>query len=248
MQEYYIRDPETEESRGPFNVEQLHSLAENGHVTLETLIYDTEAESWDILQNKEDLRAAVFPERKRLMVKPKKEFVSLNVTEKELPPITVDSLLAAAEGNTEETRHKKKDTVWREKAAVVGMYIAAVSLLLSGVALLWLQRGLFLDFDVMALVLAPLVILGLLDLGVSFILFLQSSAVYPFIRFRTMLGAGFLLFFFWAAEVPLLGLAAAAGAFGVYGLTLFLKMAPFLISAVLALGGMGALLVLALGL
>lgn len=247
MQEYYIRNPDSEESRGPFTVEQLHSLGETGHVTLETYVYNVESEQWEVLESNEELRAAVFPERKRLTVKPKAEFKSLNSTEHELPPITVDDLLLAAEGNTEETRHKKKENVWREKAAVLAMYLAGTAFVLSAVGLFLAQRDLFSDFEAGKVFTHPLILVGLFDLGLALILFLQTTAVYPLIRFRTMLGAGFALFFFWAVGHPLLGVAAAVGSLGIYGLTLFLNKAPFLTSSAFAIFGMGGFIFLALG-
>jgi len=36
-QEFYVRNESETEARGPFNLEQLLSLAENGQVTAETL-------------------------------------------------------------------------------------------------------------------------------------------------------------------------------------------------------------------
>lgn len=247
MQEYYIRNPDSEESRGPFTVEQLHSLGETGHVTLETLIYNHETEAWELLEHNEELRPYIFPEKKRLTMKPKGEFDSLNKGEAELPPITIDDLLAAAEGNTEETRHKKKESVWRERAAVAAMHVSGVVLALSAFGLLWLKRDIVFAFDIGAMLVSPLVIFALLDLGVALLLFLQTTAVYPFIRFRAMAGAGFFLFFFWAVEEPLVGLMAAIGGLGLYGLTLFLNMLPFLISAALAVLGMVGFLLLVFG-
>lgn len=247
MQEYYIRNPDSEESRGPFTVEQLASLGETGHISLETYIYNPEIEQWEVLESNAQLREAVFPEKQRLTVRPKATFESLNKGEGDLAPITVNDLLLAAEGLTDETKHKKQEGVWREKAAGLAMYVSGAALALSGFALILLQKELLTEFDVMALVTSPLVLIALLDLGVALLLFLQTTAVYPLIRFRSMLGAGFFLLFFWAVGEPLLGIAAAAGALGVYGLTLFLSMTPFLISSALAILGMLGLLILAVG-
>ncbi len=247
MQEYYIRNPDVDESRGPFTLEQLTSLAETGNITVETLIYDPASESWEVIEHHETLRPKIFPERKRLTFREKGEFESLNSGEAELPAITIDDLLAAAEGTSEETKHRKKEGIWKEKAAVLAMLLAAIAFVLSAIGHIWVQRAALIEFDIAGILRSPLIIFGLVDLGLALILFLQSTAVYPFVRFRTMLGAGFALFYFWAAGYPLLGVATAIGALGIYGLTLFLKMAPFLISAALALLGMGALAVMAFG-
>lgn len=247
MQEYYIRNADSDESRGPFTVEQLSSLAETGNITLESLVYDPATESWEVLEHHEGLRPQVFPERKRLTFREKPDFESINSGEHELAPITVDSLLAAAEGVTEETRHKKKGTVWKEKAAIWAMYISAISFVLSAIGSFWIRREVLSAFDMMAIATSPLIVLGIVDLCLALILFLQSAAVYPFVRFRAVAGAGFCLFFFWAVGYPLIGVAAAVGCAGIYALTIVLKMAPFIICGLLALLGMAAYAVLALG-
>lgn len=247
MQEYYIRNPDSEDSRGPFTVDQLASLGETGHVTLETYVYNHDSEEWELLEHNDELRNAVFPEKKRLIMKPKAEFNSLNKGEQEIAPIEINDLLAAAEGNTEETRHRKKEGVWKEKAAVGAMYVLGLSLVLSAIGILWLYREPVFAFDIQRMLSTPLIVVALLDLGVALLLFLQTTAVYPFIRFRAMAGAGFSLFFFWAAGEPLLGVTATLGALGLYGLTLFLNMVPFLVSTGLAVLGMLMFLILSFG-
>jgi hypothetical protein len=247
MQEYYIRNPDSDESRGPFTVDQLMSLGETGHITLETYVYNHDTEEWELLEHNPELRASIFPEKKRLTIKAKSEFESLNKGELDIPAITINDLLAAAEGNTEETKHRKKDGIWREKAAGAAMYISGFVLLISAIGLIWLQREAVFAFDLAAMSRSPLAIFAALDLGVALMLFLQSSSVYPFIRFRSMAGAGFFLFFFWAAGHPLIGVLAALASLGLFGLTLFIEKVPFLVSAGIAVLGMIGFLVLAFG-
>ncbi len=45
-EEYYIRAPDSEDARGPFNMEKLSSLVEIDQVDKETLYYDDEKEEW----------------------------------------------------------------------------------------------------------------------------------------------------------------------------------------------------------
>jgi hypothetical protein len=248
MQEYYIRNPDSDESRGPFTVDQLMSLGETGHITLETYIYNHDTEEWELLEHSPELKAAIFPEKKRLTMKAKGEFESLNKGELDIPPITINDLLAAAEGNTEETKHRKKEGVWREKAVGAAMYLSGLVLLISAIGLIWLQREAVFAFDLERMIASPLVIFAVLDLAVALLLFLQSSSVYPFIRFRSMAGAGFFLFFFWAVGHPLIGVLAALGSLGLFCLTIFVEKVPFLTSAGIAALGMLGFLILAFGL
>jgi|SRR5690625_1237886 len=249
MQEYYIRNPESDESRGPFSIEQLTSLGETGHITLETYIYNPEEEEWQVIEQNEELRASIFPERKRLTTRERGEddFESLKEEESQLPPVTIDELLAAAEGTTEETKEKKREAIWLGKAAVWAMYLNGTAFTLSGIGLLLSQRHIFSDFSFGAVSTNPLVITGIFDLCLALILFLQTTAVYPLIRFRTMLGAGFSLFYFWAVGYPLIGLVVTIGSLGIYGLTLFLDRIPFFTSAALAIFGMLGFIFLTLG-
>lgn len=249
MQEYYIRNPDSDESRGPFTIEQLTSLGETGHITLETYIYNPEEEEWQVLEENEELRASVFPERRRLTTRERgdDDFESLKEEESKLPPVTIDDLLAAAEGTTEETKEKKRETIWLGKAAVLAMYLNGTAFLMSAIGLFLSQRFIFSDFSFAAVSKNPLVIVGAFDLCLSLILFLQTTAVYPLIRFRTMLGSGFALFYFWAVGFPLIGIVVLIGSLGIYGLTLFLDRVRFFTSAALAIVGMAAFIFLTLG-
>ncbi len=238
MQEYYIRTSDSDETRGPFTHDQLASLGEMGHLGLDALIYNPETEAWEVLETNQALREIVFPEKKRLTVKAREDFQSINKNEDELPAVTINDLLAAAEGLTEDTRHRKKVNAWKEKAAVAAMFILGTSLLFSAIGLIWLSRDIVFAFDVGRMITSPLVIIAFIDLAVGMLMFLQSPNAYPFLRFRAALGCGFFIFFFWAVGEPGLLLTSAVGALGIYGLTLFLQQAPFIILSAMALLGM----------
>ena len=70
-QEYYIREASENEARGPFNLEQLISLAETGQVTVETLWYDAALEDWTAIGATEELKTSLFPEKRKLRMKVK---------------------------------------------------------------------------------------------------------------------------------------------------------------------------------
>ena len=59
--EYYIRKPDQETARGPYNIEKLQSLAEAGQVDTETLYYDENLETWAAIASNEELRHEIFP-------------------------------------------------------------------------------------------------------------------------------------------------------------------------------------------
>ena len=85
-QEYYIRQPDSDEPRGPFTVDKLSSLAEADQVDRDTLYYAEEEEEWVSIRSNEDLLREVFPEKKKLSLKPKAEedMNLLNAAEEEI--------------------------------------------------------------------------------------------------------------------------------------------------------------------
>src|SRR5208337_1137522 len=104
-QEFYIREASENEARGPFNLEQLVSLAETGQVTAETLWYDPLVEDWAPIGVSEELKNALFPEKRRLRMKAR-EPIPENRPSESLAPITVQDMLAGAEGKTADTKDK----------------------------------------------------------------------------------------------------------------------------------------------
>lgn len=237
--EYYIRQKDVEDSRGPFSTNQLSSLAEAGQIDDETLIYDVEKETWSELSEMPQLKAELFPERKKLNLKPKENVARLNLEDDNAPPITVDEMLAQAEGRTKDTKHKRNLDEQREFLAYVAMHVAAVIFLISGIGLVAQDAGILFSFDISAMIVNPLVLIGAIDLVIALILFLRTTAVYPFIRFRAALGVGFFALLYFSYGEPTLLVAAVAGSVGLYFCTITVALAPLVIISILGLGGMG---------
>lgn len=237
-QEFYIRTASETEAHGPFTQEQLTSLAEAGKVDPQTLYYEATTEQWVTISSNPDLRLAIFPEKKRLTIKPKDRIATLNEGPDTNPPITVTDMLAAAEGRTADTRDKRDRTVSMERVAKYGRYACTIMLLASAITLLLPSIDLIASLDTAKLILEPFVYLGVLDLGLALLLMLGMVSLYPFIRFRAMLALGFLGLIFWSQGqmVPLI--AVAAGSAGLYLTTVFLSYAGLGLSIGLGLTGM----------
>lgn len=237
-QEFYIRTASETEAHGPFTQEQLTSLAEAGKVDPQTLYYEATTEQWVTISSNPDLKAAIFPEKKRLTIKPKDRIATLNEGPDTNPPITVNEMLAAAEGRTADTRDKRDRSISMERAAKYGRYACTLMLLASAITMLLPSIDLIASMDTAKLVLEPFVYLGVLDLGLTLLLLLGMVSVYPFIRFRAMLALGFLGLIFWSQGqlVPLV--AVAAGSAGLYLTTVFLNYAGLALSIGLGLTGM----------
>jgi hypothetical protein len=240
LEEIYIRSESETEARGPFNLEQLISLADSGQVTAETLFYDASTEQWAAIGSSPDLMAQVFPQRKKLKIKSKAKLDLLNKEIDSAAPITVDEMLAAAEGRTAETSSKQDPTIAMARAAGIGRWSIILILLLAaaGEALPAVDAIMAVDYP--KLLGYPLVAMGAIDLFLATMLGLGVVSFYPFIRFRAAAGFGFVGFFFWVNGHPMPLLALAGGALGMYLCTIFVSYLPVFLSAALGLCGIGA--------
>ncbi len=250
-EEYYIRQPDSEEARGPFSVDKLASLAEADQVDTETLYYVEDSEEWLSIVSNENLRLEVFPEKKKLTLRPKtsEDLNLINVEEDETPAVTVEEMLAAAEGATDETKHVKERVRLREKAAALSLPAIGLIMLLSAF------NAMFPNFDVitrvideedyMALLQYPLPVVGLFDLAMAVFLFLSVTEIFPMLRFRAALGLGYFGFFHWAQwhtgdpNSFFLMVTAVAGSLGIFVCTLTLNFLLMVVSAFLGIVGMG---------
>jgi hypothetical protein len=240
LEEIYIRSETETEARGPFNLEQLVSLADTGQVTAETLFYDATTEQWSAIGSNEELMGQILPQRKKLKIKSKSKIAVLNSESDSSPPITVDQMLAAAEGRTAETSGKKDPTIAMARAAAVSRWAIIVMLLASAVGELLPAADAIIAMDPMKLLPYPLAVLGAVDLGLATLLALGVISVYPFVRFRAALGLGFVGFIFWIHGQMMPLLALTAGSFGLYLATIFVSYLPVFMAALLGLAGLAA--------
>lgn len=239
-QELYIRKADETEARGPFTPQQVAELAEAGQVTPETLIYDATTEQWVALSANPELSAIVFPEKKKLTLK-HKEIATLNRPDEKAKPITVTDMLDAAEGRTEDTKGKGDPEIDMMRAAKVGMIGAIVALVAAAAAEILPGTEALMSMDGAKILAQPLVILGVIDLGLAVALGLGMTTLYPVIRFRAALGLGLTGFLFHAQGMPLAVAASVAGSAGLYLCTVFVQLMPAVVAAAAAVGGMGFL-------
>ncbi len=239
-QEIYIRNATETEARGPFTAQQVADLADAGQVTAETLVYDATAEQWVALNTNLQLMAVVFPEKKKLGLK-NKAITSLNKPVENTKPITVDDMLAAAEGRTEDTRGKSNPEIAMARAARIGMFGALISLVAAAAAEILPHTDTLVAMTPAKLLAHPFVALGVIDVVLAILLALGMVSLYPFFRFRAALGLGLMGFIFFAQGESTLLIAAAVGSIGLYLCTIVVSLFPALIAFAAAVGGMGYL-------
>lgn len=233
-QEYYIRKADEADARGPFTMEQLSSLAENGQVDGDTYYYDAAAESWTLVSSNPELMATLFPAKKSLRVKAKSasQVTSLNTVSETDASISVNDMLLAAQGRTEDTKDKADPAIARARAAGIGLYSALGILVVTAAAYILPAIDQVLALDIGGLFRAPLPLVGVLNLVLALCLGLGAVGAYPIVRFAAMLGLGFTgtLFFFDGQTFPL-ACATAAG-IGLYFSTICLNTAVVLLVGV----------------
>jgi hypothetical protein len=241
MQEFYIRKEGDEDSRGPFTLEQLASLIEAGQVDRQTYYYDSVAEKWVEIQSNPELIATLFPAKKKLSVRTKEGVPSINLPPaKEEKPITVEEMLAAAEGNTADTRRKRNRTHDRARAAHWGMRILGLIFLISAAGLLVNNMTAFEDFQFSLLLKRPELLFGVIDVIIAVLVFLEATGIYPIVRLRAAIGLGFFLVYL--GVLPDQGTALAAMAVGsvcAFVLTLLTNLWAVIAVGILGLASMG---------
>jgi hypothetical protein len=236
-QEYYIREATENEARGPFNLEQLISLAETGQVTVETLWYDAALEDWTAIGATDELKGSLFPEKRKLRMKVKD--VAGPARRSDLhAPITVQEMLAGAEGRTAETSDKVDPAIMQAHAARIGMWAAVLCLVLAAAGELLPAADAVEAFDLDKLVAQPLVLLGAIDLFMATMLGLGVVAFYPFIRFRAALGLGLFGFLYYTEGLNIPLVSAIGASVGLYLMTVCVNMFPVLVVSLLGIAGM----------
>lgn len=236
-QEFYIREASETEARGPFNLEQLTSLAETGQVSFETLWYDPSVEDWAAIGASDELRGALFPEKRKLRMKARDTLPQTRSADS-LPPITVEDMLAGAEGRTAETKDKKDPLIAQANAARIGMWSAVVCLVLAAAGEVLPAADAVAALDLGKILDQPLVFLGAADLFLATMLGLGVLTFYPVVRFRAAAGLGLFGFMFFAQGHTTPVLAEAAGAAGLFFATVWVEMLPVTIAAALGVAGM----------
>ena len=237
-QELYIRNASETEARGPFTVQQIADLAEAGQVTPETLVYDAESEQWVAIGNKPDVKAAIFPEKKKLALKGK-EFSALNRPQEDAKEITVGDMLAAAEGRTEDTKGKQDPEIAMARAARIGMLAAIATCVVAAIGEIVPAGDLLTHFAPERLLQYPLAVFGAIDVALAALLALGMVTLYPLVRFRAALGLGVAGFIFYAQGEPIALAGVALGCIGLYVCTLAVRLVPALLATLAGIGGMG---------
>jgi hypothetical protein len=252
--QYHVRAPDSTRSHGPYGMEALREMGEAGKVDAETLYWDTLKESWIALADNSPLFTQVFPGKSKLHLRTKKdapdESPPKKEEEEEEEGVSVDALLAAANAESEETRHLSRRERNREQAARIIPWAIAGALVLSGASLIIPQWPLFMEAfeskEYGPLLAEPFLYIGIVDLVLGLFCGLGLSSIFPLVRLRVALGLGYFGYVFWSWQEPFALGGAVASAIGLFALTLSANLTVTLLASAAGIGG--ALICLGAGL
>lgn len=248
MAEYYIRKPDSEEATGPYDIAQLQGLLENGKITPDYVYFDEAGGAWRAFHDNADLKEALFPEQKRLILKKKEKSVSLGSGDNEREEVSVDEMLANAEGQTAETKHLHESAKWEGRAAALCLPGMAAILLISAASALIPEFGflaeLYSEREWVRLLSHPLLILAVVDLFLALCCFLGATDAFPIIRFRAAIGMGYFGYIYWAMGDMHSCIAVIIASLALFVVTLTLKFTLTLVCVVSGIVGMGYILAL----
>jgi hypothetical protein len=249
MAEFYIREADSDEASGPYTPERLADLIEAGRASAATLYYDETREDWFPLSGHPELQQVFHPEEKRVHLRQRQQPTArppaLDQADTERPPVTVDEMLAAAEGKSRETRHLKAQERRMTKAASTSLPVLALLMALCAfidIYPYWDVVNIIRQERTWSLLLEyPMLILGLVDIFLLVCCVLAVTDAFPLIRVRAMLGLGFFTYIFWSwGELPQ-SLAIAVGSLCIYLCTATLNLYVVILASVLGIVSLGAL-------
>ncbi len=247
VKEYHIRAPESTRGHGPYTVEALCEMGEQGKIEEETLFWSTQKEAWVAFIDDSPLFSQVFPGRSKLHLSdPAAEEENLPINRDEGDELTVNDMLATANAETDETRHLARRERNRQLSVKIVPWGLGAGLGLSGAALVASQWDLFKEVidtrEYSLLASEPFLFIGVLDLVVGLLCALGVSALYPVLRLRLALGIGYFGYIFWSWQMPWAAGGVVLASLGMFAMTLSANLLVTILSVSLAVGGMAIFL------
>ena len=257
MLEYYIRKEGDEEASGPYNLDQITSLIEAGKLDKRAYVYDIDKEEWIPIEENGELMDVLFPQKTKLTLrtepeKTEEEKASDKKSKRselgvEKAGISVQSILAQAEGRDGDDLSRKSPVEKRAQSAFLGLRFTTLFVLGSAVTMAFLDWDLVKTANAIQMVRSPYILFGIADVLLGIVLFLRVTEIYPLVRFRAAIGLGVLSILFFTSGDLLLVLANVVLSVSIYFCTATLntrKVIPFCVTGVLGLTGYIALVIL----
>lgn len=253
QEEYFIRTIDNDESRGPFDMDQLCTLADAGKIDGDTLFYIEGEGSWKLLEDIPELHEKLFPKDGGIRLKlaqPKIQKIPVASAPEEDEEdketgVSVSEVLDSAEGRTAETEYLKRKDKEKNKAASLSLPCLGLGFLLFAFAVGWSHfeflQGVINEKNWELILTRPIVLVVAVDFLLGLGLLLNASELFPLARFRAMLGLGFFAYFFWSLQGLDYAWSAVVFGCGAMICTLTLSFPSMIVGILCMLGGSGYL-------
>lgn len=248
MPEYYLKPDAASEAKGPFTQDDLLQMAKDGRISPATMHFYDDLIGWQPISANATLQQALFIDaRPKLSLKKVEPLQPARTAAGE--GLTVQDMLQSAQGNVSATKGQTVEKRWADRVGALSLPLLAIFNLAMGGLLAYAHRealSLVMAGNTQALVFAPGLILGLGILLVGALLMLSLVAAYPAVRYLGLIAIGYLGLQSWSylyEGLPqgwlLLGAGLGYG-LGVYAASLTLNFSVFMLSVLLALGGIAS--------
>lgn len=192
---------------------------------------ESEADKAGAAENGDGAKKAASKQRKppRLKKKEKKEPAK--------EEISVERMLAQAEGRPENDPTGKSPVEKQAQAALIGLQLATFFLLASALAMGYIRFEIIESGDLRRMFTDPFVVVALVDVVLSGFLILQVTEIYPLVRFRSAVVAGLVTLLFLSSGDTILALSNLGIAISLYFCTALIKTSRILLFSLPAFAG-----------
>ena len=114
------------------------------------------------------------------------------------PNWTIEEILAAAEGETSETKGKTSKKKWKKRTIGYTSLSLTITFGLSAAGFIFLNLKDLMTLNPAVMLVNPFLIVGAIDAFITLCLALSVTTIYPFVRFRSALGLGFMALYFYS--------------------------------------------------
>lgn len=222
MDTYHVRFSREEDPKGPFDLDALQTLAENGRLTSAALVFDADRSRWSPLDSLPELHAQIFRKKKSLNLRSAGPVSRSSEGDEPRSP-SIEGMLTKDSLNPEVAR-RLREKERQVRFAALSMDLLSLLLALSALSLLAIplaetvSRFLSLNRFDASFLLKAAPAMGLLDATLALLFFLKAVPGRWILLARALPGSALL------ASLPFIGtagtqpmsfmLAASAIAFG----------------------------------
>ena len=246
--EYYVANEVGEDPRGPYTIDKLKELAQEGVVTKDTMYYHEERQMWVLIKSNDFLSDHLFAPKKALSLKklePSPEQSKQKSTKKpsnkekksEPPKVAIQEIIDAAEGKVQNVDKEKQERseIAREKACNLNMYILILTLWLTSAVHIYAEWEALTDIytteKYAELLQHPFLVSSGVSLFMSIFLVLGLTNLFGLVRTWLIFGAGFMGYYYWSFSEDKFFYGFCIGNIIVFFMSLFTRRRYILILA-----------------